>query len=210
MKKSLILLSILILAFEANSQPFNGTIEFRYLTQIDTNTNVYLVKDNIVRLDQYGKKSNAVEGSFIFDLKSNEIKAVNPKRKTWVLQKSETPQIIRGQCIVTKGASTKKILGYKCQEYIVRNAEENVVITYWITSDKFEFFAPLIKLWNRKDKQSIYFGQISGLSKGSMPLLSEERQLSDGKMLTKLEATKIDLKAPSDESLQIPAGYTKF
>jgi hypothetical protein len=210
MKKSLITFSLVFLIGSLKSQQFNGSIEFRYYTQKDTTTNIYLVKDQLVKLDQYGKKGNSVEGGFIFDLKANEIKFVNPKRKLWGLQKSETPQIIRGQCIVTKAPSTKKILGLKCQEYIVRNTEENIVITYWIASEKFEFFAPMIKLWNRKDKQSIYFGQITGLSKGSMPLMSEERQLSDGKLLTKLEATKIDPTMPSDENMRVPANYTRF
>jgi hypothetical protein len=39
---------------------------------------VYLVKDNIVKLDRYGKKSTEIEGSFIFDLTANKIKWTNP------------------------------------------------------------------------------------------------------------------------------------
>jgi hypothetical protein len=145
----------------------------------------------------------------LFDLTANEIKFLNPKRKLWGKQRSETPQVIKGTCLVTKGG-TKKVAGVKCTEYTVKNTEENTVVTYWIAQEQFTFFIPLIKLWNRKDKQSIYFAQIKDLPEGSMPLMSEEKQLSDGKLLTKLEVTNISNKAPDDATFAIPAGYTKF
>jgi hypothetical protein len=210
MKKSLFLSAFTVIAFAGLSQPFSGTIEFRYYTQKDTSRNEYLIKEPVVKLEQFGKKGTEFEGSFIFDLKLHEIKWVNPKRKLWGMQKSETPQIIRGQCLVSKTGNIKKILGYRCYEYIVRNTDENVVISYWVTTDKFDFFVPLIQLWNRKDKQSIYFGQLKDLPKGSMPLLSEEKQISDGKLLTRLEATKITPAVHSDEKMGVPAGYSKL
>ena len=170
-----------------------------------------MVKNKLVRLDQYGKKNPTnIEGGFIFNIPAGEVKFLNPKRKVWGLQISETPQIIRGVCVVIKGAATKTIAGYKCSEYTVKNAEENTVITYWIADGKFTFFSPLVKLWNRKDKQSIYFGQIKNIGEGSMPLLSEERQLTDGKLLTKLEVSKINTSAPDESAFAIPAGYNKL
>jgi len=165
MKKSLLVSAFLIMGLFGISQSYSGSIDFKYYTQKDTNLNVYFIKEPLVKLEQYGKKRGDIVGSFIFDLKGHEIKWVNPKRKLWGIQKSETPQIIRGQCIVSKTGNIKKILGYKCFEYIVRNTEENIAISYWITTDKFDFFVPLIQLWNRKDKQSIYFGQIKDLPK---------------------------------------------
>jgi len=210
MKKSLLLVASLWMALSGFSQSFSGSIDFKYYTQKDTSLNYYLIKEPLVKLDRFGDKGKTVEGSFIFDLQAHEIKWVNPKRKLWGSQKSETPQIIRGACIVSKTGNIKKILGYRCYEYIVRNTDENIVISYWITSDKFDFFIPLLQLWNRKDKQSIYFGQIKDLPKGSMPLLSEEKQISDGKVLTRLEAVKIVSSVPSDESMGVPSGYTKL
>lgn len=210
MKKTLLSTYLFFMVFAANAQSFSGIIEFKYTTQKDTSTNVYLIKENVVKLDQYGKRNNAVEGSFIFDLKTEEMKWVNPKRKMWGIQKSETPQVVRGQCIVTKGVNSKKIAGVNCKEYIVRNAEENIVITYWIATNKYDFFIPLLKLWNGKDKQRIYFSQIKDLPPGSMPLMSEEKQISDSKLLTKLEAIKIENKVPSAESMGVPANFTKF
>lgn len=196
----------------AHAQGFSGSIEFKYASQKDTvpTMNVYYVKNKVVKLDQYSKKSSDIEGSFIFDLNNSKIKFVNPKRKVWGEHKSETPPVIRGQCEVIKGNETKTVAGYKCHDITVKNTEENTTITYWVTEGKFDFFIPMIKLWNRKDKQSIYFSQIKGLPEGSMPLLSEERQLSDHKLVTRLEAIKVSTKTPDDASLDVPPGYTKF
>ncbi len=209
MKKSFIFLSVFFSLSLAYSQSFNGSIDFKFYTQKDTTSNVYWVKDNLVKLDQYSRKGNNVEGSFLFDLSANEIKFLNPKRKLWGKQKSETPQVIKGECVVTKGG-TKKLAGVKCTEYTVKNVVENTMIVYWISEEQFSFFMPLIKLWNRKDKQSIYLGQIKGLVPGSMPMMSEEKSLADGKTLTKLEVTKINKTAPAANTFEIPAGYTKF
>jgi len=210
MKRLLTLSFVLASLGGLMSQGFNGTIEFKYTTQKDTTTNLYSVKNKKVRLDQYSKKNNAVEGSFLFDLASNEVKFLNPKRKLWGTQKSETPQVVRGECVISKGTGVKSVVGAKCQEYTVKNSAENTVITYWITDGKYTFFGPLVRLWNRKDKQSIYFSQIKGLPEGSMPLLSEEKQLTDGKLLTRLEVMKVSTVPPDDETLDVPKGYTKF
>jgi hypothetical protein len=209
MKKIILASAIFCSTLLVNAQSFNGSIEFKYSTQKDTTTNIYLVKDKLVKLDQYGKKSGAIEGSFIFDIAGGTIKFVNPKRKVWGMHKSETPPIVKGTCAVTKGGN-KKVQGINCTEYVVKNTDENTVISYWVATDKFTFFMPVLKMWNRKDKQSIYFGKIEGLPEGSMPLMSEEKQISDNKLITKLEVVKIGKTVPDEASLQVPAGYNKF
>ncbi|MBX3163371.1 MAG: DUF4412 domain-containing protein [Bacteroidetes bacterium] len=211
MKKFLFFTVIFFSVSAVLAQGFTGSLEFNYSTLKDTNTNVYLVKNNLVKLDQYEKKSKGIVGSFIFDLTKNEIKFVNPKRKVWGTQNSEAPPVIKGKCEVTKGKDTKMVQGIKCSDYTVYNVEENTSITYWVSTDKFNFFLPLMKLWNRKDKQSVYFTQIKGLPEGSMPLMSEEKLLSDeNKIISTLVVTKITKTAPTDAELSVPAGYKKF
>ncbi|MCA6437357.1 MAG: DUF4412 domain-containing protein [Bacteroidota bacterium] len=209
MKKIIITLSSIFIAINAIAQTFNGNIEFKYFNSKDTSTNIYIVKDKVIKLDQYKRSQSAMEGSFIFDLNANTVKFLNPKRRVWGINKSETPPIIKGQCVVTKGG-TKKIQGTNCNEYIVKNTEENTQITYWIATEKYNFFIPLLKLWNRKDKQSIYFAKIEGLPEGSMPFLSEEKSISDGKVISKLEVIKITKRTPEDSELEVPAGYNKY
>lgn len=209
MKHFLILLSLAGL-FKVSGQTFNGSIEFKYSTSKDTTTNIYLVKNKVVKLDNYSRKAGGLEGSYIFDLNENKMKFVNPKRKVWGEHKSETAPLIRGVCEVTKGKGSKSVAGVKCKEYTVKNTEENTIISYWIAESNFDFFAPMLKIWNGKYKQIIYYTQIKDLPEGSMPLLSEERQLSDNKVITRLEATKISKKIPDNASMDVPAGYTKF
>ncbi len=210
MNKIKLLVATLSLSVMAIAQSYEGSIEFRMETLKDTTTNIYYVKGHDVKLDQIGRKSGKVEGSFIFNTQTNEIKFVNPVRKVWGEHKSETVPVIKGTCVSTKGKNTKMIQGQKCAEYIVRNTEENTEITYWIASAKYDFFAPVVKAWNRKDKQSIYFNQIKNLPKGSMPLLSEERTISDGKLISKLEVSKMTKGGIDDAKLAIPDDYKKF
>ncbi len=210
MKRLLVTVTASLLCCFAIAQGFSGTIEFRYTTQKDTTVNLYSVKNDRIRLDQYNKRDKGVEGSFLFDLSAKEVKFLNPKRKLWGYQKSETPQVVRGECVVTKGTGTKTIAGQKCVDYTVKNTTENTIITYWIADNKFNFFKPLVKLWNRKDKQSIYFGQLKDIGEGAMPLLSEEKNLSDGRLLTRLEVIRITTTPPADAALEVPAGYSKF
>lgn len=209
MKKLLFLTGVLFAFARLSAQGFTGSIDFKYVTVKDSSANVYWVKNKLVKLDQYSKKGNTIEGSYIFDLNAGQIKFLSPKRKLWGFQKSETPPVIHGQCVVTKGGA-KSIAGVKCTEYVVKNTEENTTIIYWIADGNYTFFTPLIKLWNHKGRQSIYFTQIKGLGEGAMPLYSEERQLSDGKLLSKLEVTKISKTPPEESNLVVPADYTKF
>jgi hypothetical protein len=208
--KSILSIIAALLSLNILAQSFTGTIDFKYYSLRDTTLNTYWVKEPKIKLDQYAKRSNTIEGSFVFDLKEKNIKFVNPKRKVWGDQKSEVPPVVRGKCEVSKGAKNKMVNGYKCNEYIVKNEEENTVITYYITTDKYDFFAPMMEMWNRKDKQSIYFLKIKGLPKGSMPVLSEEKTLSDGKYLSKLEITKLNKGGVEDVNISIPAEYKKF
>lgn len=210
MNKIKLLVASLTLSVAAVAQSFEGTIEFKMETNKDTTTNIYYVKGNDVKLDQIGRKSGKVEGSFVFNLATKEIKFVNPVRKVWGEHKSETAPTIKGTCVSSKGTNTKMVQGQKCAEYVVKNTEENTQITYWISSGKYDFFAPLVKAWNRKDKQSIYFNQIKDLPKGSMPLLSEEKQISDNKLVSKLEVSKMTKSKIEASKLAIPADYKKF
>lgn len=210
MKKVLVLTLILLQVFKLNAQGFRGSIEFKYYTLKDTALNMYYVKDKVVKLDQFKKRSTTVEGSYIFDLKNNTIRFVSPQRKVWGEHKSEIPPNIKGVFEVIKGKNTSTIAGVKCKEYIVKNNEENTVITYLIADSKYNFFIPMMKLWNRKDRQSIYFAQIKDLPEGSMPFFSEEKQISDGRSITKLEVLKVSNKAPEDSFLEVPASYSKI
>lgn len=210
MNKLTLLAASLTMSVMAFAQGFEGSLEFKMETTKDTTTNIYYVKGNDVKLDQMGRKSGKVEGSFVFDLATQKVRYVNPLRKIWGEHKTETNPVIKGTCVSSKGTNTKTIQGQKCVEYIVKNTEENTQVTFWIAEGKYDFFAPVVKFWNRKDKQSVYFNQIKNLPKGSMPLMSEERSISDNKLISKLEIYKITKGSIDASKVAIPAEYKKF
>ncbi|MEO8761984.1 MAG: DUF4412 domain-containing protein [Bacteroidia bacterium] len=207
MKKLKLFIAAIAFSTAAFAQ-FEGSIEFKMETKKDTTTNVYYVKGNNVKLDQIGRRSGKVEGSFVFDLADKKIKFVNPARKVWG-DKQETAPVIKGTFDVAKGKGSKVVCGKKCVDYTVKNTEENTQVVYWISTENFNFFIPLVQLWNRKDKQSVYFNQIKDLPKGSMPLLSYETTL-DGAAVSKLEVVKVDKKVVDASQVSVPADYKKY
>lgn len=209
MKKYFLRIALGLMVIDLSAQNFAGNIEFVQITPKDTSVNIYWVKDNMIKLDQMAKKGNSIEGSFLFNLQTGNIKFISPKRKLWGNQNSQAPIASNGTFEVTRGKNIKKIAGYTCVEHTVKNVEENTVITYWITEGRFDFFIKMLRLWNRNDKQSVFYCQIKNIPMGSMPLMSEEKTL-DGKLLSRLEVTKIETKVPEASTFVIPSVYTKF
>ena len=195
-------------SFVSVAQSFEGTIEFKKSTTIDTTNYVYTVKGNLVRIDEIGAKSRKVEGSFLVDLDAKTMKFLNHERKLYGDQNTASAPAIKGNCTVKKGQNVKNLQGYKCVEYIVTNNEENTQITYYIADGKFSFFEKLLRQLNRKEKSAIYFLQISDV-KNMFPMLSIQTDLS-GKEVGKLEVTKITKKEVDPSLFEIPKGYNKF
>ena len=51
-----------------NAQSFEGTIEFKKETPMDTTNYVYYIKGYLVRIDEIGSKSHKSEGTFLIDM----------------------------------------------------------------------------------------------------------------------------------------------
>src|SRR5437868_5835401 len=117
--------------FLASAQSFEGVIEFKKQTTTDTVNYVYYVKGDKVRLDEIGSKSKKVEGSFIIDLKANQMLSLSHERKLYIEQGSGTPPVMIGKAEVKKTGNVKTIQGIKCTEYVVKNPDEKVQVTYW-------------------------------------------------------------------------------
>jgi len=209
--KKLFLTSIFAIAgmLIASAQSFEGVIEFKKQTATDTVNYIYYVKGDKVRLDEIGNKSKKVEGSFIIDLKTNSMVSLSHERKLFIEQASGTPATVTGKPEVTKTGNVKTILGVKCNEYVVKNTDEKVQVTYWMGSGKFDFFFKLLKVLNRKDKSAVYVQQLTSVD-GMFPFLSSQVNLETGKEEIKMEVTKIDKKTVDASKFDIPKDYQKF
>lgn len=156
---------------------FEGKIHFVQESLEDTLYYTYYIKDNKVRLDvlENCKGCQSTDNYILFDLKSNSITAIKPSRKMfinvppkpYVDNKDENFQII-------KSKNNKKIQGYKCYQWRVKNKVQNTEVSFWVAQDNFSFFEDFLRLWNRSEKHSVYFLQIPE-SYGYFPMLSEER-----------------------------------
>ncbi len=185
---------------------FEGTIEFRQIAGADTTNLVYYIKGDKVRIDNIRKGVSA--GGFLFDLKAGTITSLNAERKIYSDVAKASPATMSGKAEVTKTKNMKKVLGYNCTEYIVKNATDNVSISYWMASGKFDFFDKLVKLWNRKDKVSVYFTQLTGVV-GMFPMVASQTG-ADGKEELRLEVTKVEKKVLDPAMVAIPANYSRF
>ena len=193
----------------ASAQSFEGSIEFKKQTTTDTVNYIYYVKGDKVRLDEIGSKSKKVEGSFIVDTKANTMIALNHDRKLYFEQASGTPATVNGKPEVKKTGNVKTIQGMKCNEYIVKNTDEKVQVTYWMVGNNFNFFFKVLKVLNRKDKSAVYVQQITG-AEGMFPFLSSQINLETNKEEVKMEVTKIDNKSVDASKFEIPKDYKKF
>lgn len=193
----------------ASAQSFEGVIEFKKQTSTDTVNYIYHVKGDKVRLDEIGNKSKKVEGSFIIDLKTSSMVSLSHERKLYIEQAPGTPATVMGKPEVKKTANVKTILGTKCTEYVVKNPDEKVQVTYWMGSGKYDFFFKLLKVLNRKDKSAVYVQQLTGVD-GMFPFLSSQVNLETGKEEVKMEVTKIDKKTVDTAKFDIPKDYQKF
>ena len=193
----------------ASAQSFEGVIEFRKQTTTDTINYVYYIKGDKVRIDEIGVKSKKVEGSFIIDLKSSTMLSLSHDRKLYLEQASGTPAVMTGKADVKKTGNVKTLQGFKCNEYVVKNADEKIQVTYWMGAGKFDFFFKLLKVLNRKDKSAIYIQQLTGVD-GMFPFLSSQMNLETGKEEIKMEVVKVQKKAVDATQFDVPKDYQKF
>lgn len=203
-----ILAVLLIISGAVTAQNFEGVVEFKKITQTDTMYYTYYVKGDLVKLDEIGKKSKKVEGSFIVNTKEQSTKVLSHNRKLWSEQTKSAPNNPSGKCESTKTKTTKTINGYKCTEYIVKNTEESTIVKYYAAESGFGFFLPLVNTLNRRDKFSLYFKKIPESDK-IFPLLSIMTNM-DGTEKERMEIIKIEKKAIDDKIFEIPTDYKKF
>jgi Domain of unknown function (DUF4412) len=189
-------------------QAFEGIIEFKKVGTTDTTYYSYIVKGNRVRIDELNSITKRSDGTFLLDLENKTQLTINHERKLYMDKSSPTPTPIKGVCDIKKTGATKTIHGYKCQEILINNKEEETKITYYLADDKFAFFNKLLSILNRRDKSSLYFLKITEPTE-TFPMLSIQTDWK-GRETGRLEVTKINKRIVDPALFEIPKGYTKF
>jgi hypothetical protein len=208
-KTSLLLFILLSFSSYAQEAGFEGIIEFKKQTDYDTISYKYYIKGDKIRVDEVGSSIESVSGSYLIDLKEKKVIAVSHARHLYFEQPpSPVAATTKGTPEVIKTKNTKVILGQNCTEYIVKCKEENTQISYWLATGGYNFFSPMVKFLNRKDKSSVYFTKLTGVE-GMFPFLSTETSLDGKDVKTKLEVVKIKKQKINAAEFNIPKGYQK-
>lgn len=196
--------------YSNKSKSFEGYIKFMQVTQEDTLYYKYYIKDRMVRMDSYEKDNLEIPESYImFYLDQKLIYAFKPSKKMYVnLMNKPYRSTVDDNFRILKTTNSKKILGYRCYQWRVRNKSQNTEVSYWVAYDNFDFFEDFLKLWNRSEKHSLYFLRIPEI-KGYFPMQSEERTtLREEKMTLKVIEIQ---KQPLNRSLfEIPADFKNY
>lgn len=207
----LILVTGFVINYKANVTPattsFEGTIAFTKKVGSSESKYKYHVKGDKIRIEELGADGTTVQGVMIVNTKANTVIALSPERKLYM----DIPnnRVITAPSIeVSKKETTKTLMNYTCSEWEVTGKEDDRVITYWMAFDKFDFFNPLLKTLNRKDKQAVYFQYMTG-SDGAFPMLGIEKK-SDGTEISRLTVTAISRSTIASTQFDIPKGYSKF
>lgn len=193
----------------ASLAQFEGTIEFKKMTTMDTTKYIYYVKGNKVRIDEIGAKSKKVEGTFLIDLAASTMISLSHDRKLYMDQKPGAPVTVTGKPEISNTKAAKTLLGVNCKEISVVNKEENATIKYYVGGNKFDFFAKMLKLMNRKDKSASYFLLILKEAGDAFPYLSIQTD-NTGRETGRLEVEKLEKKTVDATMFDIPKDYHKF
>jgi len=191
-----------------SNDPFEGSITFVKQTFSDTSYYIYYIKGDCIRFDELDnceKPSNCI----LFNLKNSTIKAISPARKLYIdIQAKPYTETNDSNFEIIKSQNNKKIQGYDCYQWRVRNKAQNTEVSYWVVDDNFMFWGKFLRLWNRPEKHSLYFLQIKETA-GFMPMLSDERTtLRESKM--ELYVTKIERKKLPQSMFEIPKDYSSY
>lgn len=187
---------------------FEGSITFVMQTFSDTIRYTYHVKGHLVRFDELDD-CEVPHNCLLFNLKEKTITAISPIRKLYmdiplkpyVNKENDNFEVI-------KSKNNKKIQGYKCYQWRVKNKSQNTEIAYWVVDDGFIFFEEVLKLWNRSEKHARYFLQIPEIT-GYMPMSSTERSLlRDKRML--LTVVRVEKKEMDNEIFKIPEEFQSY
>ena len=190
----------------AEAQSFEGSISFKKSVGPITANYTYHVKGDKVRIEEIDEEGN-VQGIMLVNTAQNEVLALSPERKMFIEVPNKRPNR-KTELSIEETKNTTKILGMECKEWKVISAEDNREISYWLAHKNFDFFVPMLKTLNRKDKLAVFFLKLPAQN-GAFPLLGVERQ-DDGTELTKLEVKEVKEVELSDDLFTIPSGYTKF
>jgi hypothetical protein len=207
--KKLILIFISIVFPLFSLFAFEGIISYVKESKYDTTYNIYYIKDNNVRIEEYDKDKN-LQNVVLIDINKETSILINPEKKQYKENNKcdQLKKLFDNNFEINKTDNYKIINGVKCFQWRVRNTQLNTEISYWVTQSKIEFYNNLLNNLYSSENSNIFFMQIPD-NKGYYPMVTEERTLlRDEKQRT----TLVDIKSKqmNNNLFIIPSNYKLF
>ena len=121
MKRYLFAILFLSLLTEINAQPFEGKIFFIKQSITDTIHFVYLVKDNMMRVDEMNDSKNVLQ-SLLIDLENKKMTAISPSRKMYMpFPVSTVKKENSTNFTIEQTKKSKKLFNYSCNFWTIKN-----------------------------------------------------------------------------------------
>jgi hypothetical protein len=212
--KSVKLFSILIpflFFLTLTAAGFEGSITFVKQTLYDTTYSTFLVKDNLVRIDEKNTKRQVLQ-SVIVDIQKQNITALCPSQKLYTNVKKNTVTGTASDGVqIIKTKNYKYIDGFKCYQWRVRNVNLNSEISYWVCESGFDFFNSVVALLSKTDDYSKYCNNFDKVpqNSGFFPIMTVERTLLRDEKMT-INVQHISHRPVDDKMFKIPSNYKYF
>ncbi len=187
------------------SQSFEGTIRLKQSSKYNTYYYDYFIKDDLVRVDKTSKEGQLL-GSYLVDMDKLAVFAINHQKHLFVRQTPIDLQLPTSDVEIIKTKNSKKINGYTCFQWRVRNRATNTEFAFWVTKEVPSFqYDVLGNLLQDIDKAHYYYSLIPN-KEDYMPVEAVERNLVR-KERFRSEVVEIDPQTLSESLFSIPKNY---
>lgn len=193
-------LCIVSMPGSARAQAFEGTVAYKITTEEGTIPMTYMVKGNNVRVEMEGRQG--MKAVLLIDTKDNKTIMLMEKMKMYMeMPTMPPPNMDESKPEVTKTGKTRKILGYTCQQILVKEGDKSGEV--WVTKElgKFQMF----KMGGPRGQNEDEVWQKLIGEEGGFPLLAITKE--SGKELSRMEATNVEKKSLDNALFKIPEGY---
>ncbi len=202
---AVILTALLVasLSSRLRAQSFQGVVEYTVTTEQGTMPMTYMMKGDNVRVEmeqQPGRKA-----AILIDSKENKSIMLMDQMKMYMDLPAPPPgDSTAPKPEITKTGKTQKILGYDCQQFIVKDGDMQSEV--WVTKDLGPF--QMLRMAGRQGKGNAEAWQKMIGSEGGFPLLATTKE--GDTQISKMVATKVEKKSLDDALFKVPDGYKQF
>lgn len=194
---------ILGITSDLRAQSFEGTIEFTATTERGPISMNYMMKGDNVRFESEGRPG--MKAVILVNVKDNKTVMVMDQMKAYMeFDVPHTQGTEKPKPDIKKTGKSKKILGYACEQYLIKDGTRETDV--WVTKalGKFQLF----RMGGRQQQAEAEAWQEAVKNESAFPLFAVTRE--GDKEVSRMEATKIEKKSLDDSLFKIPEGYKKF